>query len=56
MLTTVALGLGATFGPGIAGRLVENSTFNPLFIFSNLMILTSLIMILYVVRIKKIEA
>ncbi len=56
MLTTVALGLGATFGPGIAGRLVESSTFNPLFIFSNLMILTSLIMILYVVRIKKIEA
>jgi predicted MFS family arabinose efflux permease len=52
MLTTVALGLGATFGPGIAGSLVKDQTFDSLFIFSNLMIAMSLIMIIYPVIIK----
>jgi predicted MFS family arabinose efflux permease len=48
VLTTAALGLGATFGPGIAGKLVEGATFSPLFVFSNLTILSGLLMVLWV--------
>jgi predicted MFS family arabinose efflux permease len=48
VLTTAALGLGATLGPGIAGSLVAGANFGPLFVFSNAMIIGGLLIILWV--------
>jgi predicted MFS family arabinose efflux permease len=45
VLTTAALGLGATLGPGIAGRLVVGTEFSGLFVFSFATIIGGLILI-----------
>ena len=48
VLTTAALGLGATLGPGIAGSLVQGAAFNRLFVFSFAAIIGGLLVVLWV--------
>jgi predicted MFS family arabinose efflux permease len=48
VLTTAALGLGATLGPGIAGSLVNGAEFSRLFLFSFVAIIGGLVTIVWV--------
>jgi len=50
VLTTAALGLGATFGPAIAGGLVSTSGFPSMFIFASAATLAGLLMITGILR------
>lgn len=50
VLTTAALGLGATFGPAIAGGLVSSSGFLSMFIFAAAATLTGLLVITGILR------
>jgi predicted MFS family arabinose efflux permease len=48
VLTTAALGLGATIGPGLAGGLVTGNQFQPIFILAGITISLGLVIILWV--------
>jgi hypothetical protein len=50
VLTTAALGLGATIGPGIAGGLINGSDFTRMFTFAAVTIVAGLIVITNLLR------
>lgn len=50
VLTTAALGLGATMGPGIAGGLISGANFTPMFIFAGVAIISGLTVITTILR------
>jgi predicted MFS family arabinose efflux permease len=50
VLTTAALGIGATIGPAIAGGLISGSTYIPMFIFAGIAIVAGLLVIVSVLR------
>jgi len=50
VLTTAALGVGATMGPAIAGGLISGSTFLPMFIFAAIAIVAGLLVIVSVLQ------
>ena len=50
VLTTAALGVGATMGPGIAGGLISDSGFTPMFVFAAIAIVIGLVVIVNVLR------
>jgi len=50
VLTTAALGVGATIGPAIAGGLISGSTFLPMFIFAAIAIVAGLLVIVSVLQ------
>lgn len=50
VLTTAALGVGATVGPGVAGGLIGDSDFTPMFVFAAIAIVAGLIVIVSVLR------
>lgn len=49
VLTTAALGIGATLGPGIAGSLVSGSNFTSIFVFGGLLITIGLLTVLWAI-------
>lgn len=50
VLTTAALGVGATVGPGVAGELIGDSDFVPMFVFAAISIVVGLTAIVSVLR------
>ena len=50
VLTTAALGLGATMGPGIAGGLINGANFTPMFTFAGVAIIAGLTLITNILR------
>jgi hypothetical protein len=50
VLTTAALGVGATIGPAIAGGLINGSIFLPMFIFAAAAIIAGLLVIVGVLQ------